>query len=101
SVGAQSALGRRRATPELLRTALGYLADRVGGRLRGAGVAGRTVTVRVRFSDMRAVTRSITLPEPVGATRTLTEIAVELAGRAMTDNPAEREISLLGLSVSP
>src|SRR5581483_8052254 len=31
SVGAQSALGRRRATPELLRTALGYLADRVGG----------------------------------------------------------------------
>src|SRR5438874_2175707 len=49
SVGAQSALGRRPATPELLRTVFGYLVDRVAGRLRAAGLAGRTVTVRVRF----------------------------------------------------
>src|SRR5579885_1469221 len=49
SVGAQSALGRKPATPVLLRTVLGYLADRVATRLRAAGRAGRTVTVRVRF----------------------------------------------------
>ena len=34
SVGAQAALGRRRATPELLADTFGYLADRVAGRLR-------------------------------------------------------------------
>src|SRR5690606_37421791 len=34
SVGAQSALGRREATEEVLRVTLGYLADRVATRLR-------------------------------------------------------------------
>ena len=37
--------------PELIRETLGYLADRVAGRLRKANLAGRTVTVRVRFSS--------------------------------------------------
>lgn len=100
SVGAQSALGRRRATPKLLRAALGFLADRVGGRLRAAGMAGRTITVRVRFADMRSITRSVTLPAPIGATLTLAEVATELAASALRDNPREREVSLLALSVS-
>ena len=100
SMGAQAALGRRRATPELIRTTLGYLADRVAGRLRAAVVAGRTVTVRVRFVGMRSVTRSVTLPAPVSTTLTLTEIAEELAHVALADHPAEREITLLHVSVS-
>jgi DNA polymerase-4 len=100
SVGAQHALGRREATPDLLRSVLGYLADRVAGRLRAAGRAGRTITVRVRFRDLRSVTRSVTLPEPISATLTLSEVAVELAGSALGDYPAEREISLLAISVS-
>ena len=49
--------GRRGAAPRL-----GFLADRVAGRLRAAGRAGRTVTVRVRFTGLRSVTRSVTLP---------------------------------------
>src|SRR3984957_20188164 len=57
SMGAQAALGRRDATPELIRETLGYLTDRVAGRLRQAHLAGRTVTVRVRFAQMRSVTR--------------------------------------------
>lgn len=100
SVGAQSALGRRRATPEVLRSTLGYLADRVASRLRDAGWAGRAVTVRVRFTDLRSITRSITLPAPISATLTLTEVATELAGVALADHPAEYEITLLGISVS-
>jgi DNA polymerase-4 len=100
SVGAQSALGRRAATPSLLRSTLGYLADRVAGRLRAAGRAGRTVTVRVRFTGLRSVTRSVTLPAPISTTLTLTEVATELAGSALADHPREREITLLGVSVS-
>src|SRR5690625_5045130 len=57
SVGAQSALGRVRATPELVRNVLTGLAERVAGRLRAKGSAGRTITVRVRFAGMRALTR--------------------------------------------
>jgi DNA polymerase-4 len=100
SVGAQSALGRRRATPALLGTTLGYLADRVAGRLRAAGEAGRTVTVRVRFPGMKSVTRSTTSAPAVSATRALTELATRLADGALADHPSEREITLLGVSVS-
>ncbi len=100
SVGAQAALGRRVATPELLRSTLAYLADRVAGRLRAAGQAARTVTVRVRFTGLRSVTRSVTVRAAVSATLTLTELATELAGTALAENPAEREITLVAISAS-
>jgi DNA polymerase IV len=100
SVGAQSAFGRRQATPELIRAALGFLADRVGGRLRVAGRSGRTVTVRVRFVALQSVTRSITLPVAVSATRMLAELAGELVNTALADHPDRREITLLAISVS-
>jgi DNA polymerase-4 len=100
SVGAQSALGRHAPTPSLLRSTLGYLADRVAGRMRSAQTAGRTVTVRVRFRGLSSVTRSATLPVAISTTLTLTELAVELAASALFDHPNEREITLLGVSVS-
>lgn len=100
SVGAQSALGRRPATPDLLRTSFGYLADRVASRMRAGGRAGSTVTVRVRFPDLRSVTRSHTLPAPTDSTLTLTEISVALARSALADHPDQHEISLVAISVS-
>jgi DNA polymerase-4 len=101
SVGAQSALGRRSPTPELVREVLCQLADRVAARLRAKQRAGRTVTVSVRFTGMRAVTRSLTLTAPVAATLTLTEIAEELAWRAIDDQHEPGiEITLLAVAVS-
>jgi DNA polymerase-4 len=101
SVGAQSALGRQVATAELVREVLCHLADRVAGRLRAKGRAGRTVTVRVRFPGMQSVTRSLTLPAPLAATLTLTEIAEELAWQAIRDQQDTGvEITLLSVSVS-
>jgi DNA polymerase IV len=100
SMGAQAALGRRDATPELIRETLGYLADRVAGRLRKASLAGRTVTVRIRFSHMRSVTRSVTLSVAISTTLTLTEVAERLAHSATLDNQREREITLIAVSVS-
>ena len=100
SMGAQAALGRRDATPELIRETLGYLADRVAGRLRKATLAGRTVTVRVRFSHLRSVTRSVTLSVAISTTLTLTEVAERLAHSAILDNEREREITLIAVSVS-
>ena len=99
-MGAQAALGRQRAEPELVRATLGYLADRVAGRLRAAGQAGRTIQVRVRFGGLRSVTRSVTLPVAISTTLTITELATELASNALADHPQEREISLLAVSVS-
>jgi DNA polymerase-4 len=100
SIGAQAALGRRDATPELIRETLGYLADRVAGRLRKATLGGQTVTVRVRFPHLRSVTRSVTLSTAISTTLTLTEVAERLAHSAILDNDPEREITLIAVSVS-
>ena len=100
SMGAQSALGRRAVTEALLRAELGFLADRVASRLRASRCAGRTITVRVRFRGMRAVTRSVTLAAPISTTVTLMTLSVDLARSALTDHPDEHEITLLAVSVS-
>lgn len=100
SAGAQSALGRKPANARIFRPTLRHLADRIATRLRAKSRPGRTVTVRVRFANLRSVTRSITLDTPVFATMSLAEIAEELVRAALADHPQERTISLLGISVS-
>src|SRR6266568_6888262 len=100
SAGAQSALGKKPAEEQVFRSTLRHLADRVASRLRAKSRPGRTVTVRVRFADLRAVTRSVTLPAPVAATAILAEIAEELVRRVLAHRPDEKTISLLAISVS-
>jgi DNA polymerase-4 len=100
SVGAQAAFGPRRVSTDFLRATLGYLADRVAGRLRTSGRAGRTVTVRVRFADFRSLTRSRTIPAAISATLTVAEIATDLAGTALRDQHHRQQVSLLGISMS-
>src|SRR5262249_53371928 len=79
---------------------LAHLADRIGTRLRRKSLAGRTVTVRVRFPDLSAITRSRTLDAAINTTATLSEIAEELVYLALADHPEETHISLLAISVS-
>src|SRR6478672_8672767 len=89
SAGAQSALGRRPATEGVFKPTLHHLADRIGARLRAKSLAGRTITVRVRFADLRSVTRSLTLSAPISATRALAEIAEDLVRGVLSDHRAE------------
>jgi DNA polymerase-4 len=100
SAGAQSALGREPAEARIYAPTLRHLADRVATRLRAKSRPGRTVTVRVRFADLTAVTRSLTLAAPISATAILAETAEELVRGVLADHPAERTISLLAISVS-
>jgi DNA polymerase IV len=100
SAGAQSALGKKPADERVLRPTLRHLADRIGTRLRGKSRPGRTVTVRVRFANLHSVTRSVTLDAPISATAILAEIAHELVCKVLADNPNEKIISLLAISVS-
>jgi DNA polymerase IV len=100
SAGAQSALGKKPAEEHVFRPTLRHLADRVASRLRAKSLLGGTVTARVRFADLRSVTRSITLDAPISATATLAEIAEELVRTALADHPHEKSVSLLAISVS-
>ena len=54
------------------------VSERTAGRMRAAGVTGRTVTLKVRFSDFTTITRARTLREPTDSGRTLHATAVSL-----------------------
>src|SRR5437762_4067508 len=100
SAGAQSAVGRRPAIERVFKPTLHHLADRIGARLRAKSLAGRTITVRVRFADLRSVTRSLTLPAPVSATAIVAEVAEDLVRGVLASHCNEKTISLLAISVS-
>lgn len=101
SVGAQRALGR--ASNNLSAAALDAvvigLIDRIASRMRAAGRAGRTVTLRLRFNDFGRVTRSRTLPRATCSTHALLEAARGLVAAA-APLIAERGLTLVGFAVS-
>jgi DNA polymerase-4 len=69
-------------------------AHHLAQRLRDAGTAARTVTLKVRFSDFSTVTRSETLGNAVDTAHDLYEIGRRLLARA---RPPRRPVRLLGL----
>jgi DNA polymerase-4 len=71
-------------------------ADAIASRLRGHGLAGRTITIKVRFHDFRTITRSVTLP---AATDASLEIAAE-AKRLLAQVDPGVGVRLLGVHVS-
>src|SRR5499433_2774954 len=100
SAGAQSALGKKPAEASVFRPTLRHLADRIGARLRAKSLSGRTITVRVRFADLHAVTRSMTFDAPISATTALAEVAEGLVRAVLAQYPYKPTISLLGIRVS-
>jgi DNA polymerase-4 len=54
------------------------LADRCASRLRAQGLVGRVVSVKLRTSDFRTVSRSRTLPSPVDTAAEIAATAREL-----------------------
>jgi nucleotidyltransferase/DNA polymerase involved in DNA repair len=77
SIGAEETFTRDVDDPDVVRRELLRLAERTGARLRTAGLAGRTVSVKIRFADFTTITRARTLPEA-------TDVAAVLYGTART-----------------
>ncbi len=98
SIGSQSALGRRRRTPEELDAVLVGIVDRVTRRMRAASRVGRTVTLRFRFDDFTRATRSHTTPAPTAETEPVLAVARALlrSAQPMID---DRGLTLLGMAV--
>ncbi|HEY7345677.1 MAG TPA: DNA polymerase IV [Gaiella sp.] len=101
SIGSQRALGRSRSprSHAELDATLVALVDRVTGRMRRAGRAGRTVVLRLRFDDFGRATRSHTLPRPTAETHVILTTARGLLA-AETPTIARRGITLIGIAVA-
>jgi DNA polymerase-4 len=96
SIGHEETFARDHHSLDTLQHELVRLGDSVAGRLRGAGMAGRTISIKVRFHDFRTITRSITLPSAVDTGPDVVRAATELLGR-VDPTPGVR---LLGIHVS-
>ncbi len=68
SMGCDETFAHDTDDPRVVRRELLRLSARVTHRMRVAGVAGRTVTLRVRFADFTTLTRSRTLGEATDGT---------------------------------
>jgi DNA polymerase-4 len=99
SVGAQSAIRAKVRTLEDLTPVLHRLVERVAERLRKKARTARTITVRVRFGDLSAVTRSATMPTPTAATGAITDMAMILLKKVVDEYP-NHETSLVGISTT-
>jgi DNA polymerase-4 len=96
SVGHEETYRRDLHDPEVLHREAVRMADAVAARLRTHGLAGRTVTVKVRFHDFRTITRSHTIATPSDTTPALARVAGALLARV---DPSAG-VRLLGVGVS-
>lgn len=95
SVGAEDTFLTDLLNWDALDAELGKLAARVWNRLKG--VSGKTVTVKVTYSNFEKVTRGETLNQRVGSLEQLHALAVTLLEQT---EATTRPIRLLGISVS-
>jgi len=73
------------------------LAGKVARRLRQAGAAGKTITLKVKYSDFVLITRSVTLNRFTNDGAVLYQTACGLLKKTET---GKRPVRLLGISVS-
>lgn len=99
SIGSQCALGRRRRSLDDYDAVLLGIVDRVTRRMRAAGRAGRTVTLRLRFDDFTRATRSQTLPWATAETHTILATARGLFAASLPLIEA-RGLTLIGIAVA-
>jgi len=81
SIGSEETFERDVDDPVRIRRELLRLSERTAGRLRDSGQVGRTVSVKIRFSDFSTITRSRTLPEATDVGRDIYAVATALVDR--------------------
>lgn len=83
---------------EALRAWLLDLTDQVARRMRWYKIVGRTVHLKVRYSNFETITRSRTLDEPTNSTDAIARVATELLEHSKL--AFDRGVRLIGVGVS-
>ena len=96
SVGHEETFATDVHEPAKVRLEVVRMADAVSSRLRSSGLAGRTVTVKVRYGDFTTITRSHSLRRPIGSSAELVKISAAL----LAGIDIRHGVRLLGVSAS-
>jgi DNA polymerase-4 len=82
--------------PEVIKREILVQAESVGRRLRGKGVKGCTITLKLKRSDFTQHTRSITLKNPTNSTETIYKSSLRL----LDEVDMHEKFRLVGVGVS-
>ena len=97
SLGAENTFATDLSTPDTARAALQPIIEKVWRCCEGAGLRGRTVTLKVKYADFSQVTRSRTGAAPVASRGELERVSLALLEPLF---PSPRGIRLLGVTLS-
>ena len=97
SVGRETTFETDTKDAETLASVLRSLSTMVSARLRRAALAGRTVTLKVRYCDFQTMTRAASFPAPTDVPEQIAAAAEALLAGLSAD---PRPIRLLGVTVS-
>jgi DNA polymerase-4 len=97
STGSETTVSRDMVLPDEIEAKVAEMADDVWDWAERTATSGRTVTVKVKFSDFRQVTRSRSVAAPVPDRAALHRIARDLV---RTVYPPRAGIRLVGVTLS-
>ncbi len=97
SIGHEETLSEDILELDSARKELLFLANKVSRRMRKDSFKGKTVTLKVKYSDFSMITRSMTFPEPMDD---VFEIYRAVLGLLDKTSVGKRRVRLLGISVS-
>ncbi len=97
SLGAEDTFPHDLTTVEEMNLELDKIALTVAGRLEKYQLRGRTVTLKIKYSDFRQITRNQSFPLPVGDLATIAATAKQLL---LKTDPADVKVRLLGITLS-
>ena len=98
SVSVEETFARDITERTVLHAELRRMADEVGQRLQRSGLAGRTVTAKLRYADFSLRSRSATLSAETDEAERIGELACSLLDRGLADRPGA--LRLVGVGVS-
>lgn len=97
SVGAEDTFPHDLTTLEEMYPELDKIALTVANRLQKHQLKGRTVTLKIKYSDFRQITRNQSLPQGINDLETIVATARQLLEKT---DPADVKIRLLGITLS-
>ncbi|MEC3977651.1 DNA polymerase IV [Amycolatopsis sp. H20-H5] len=95
SIGAEVTFDVDQHDKGVLELELLRLSERVAGSLRGRGLRGRTVSIKVRFADFKTITRARTLVSATDVAREIHRVSVEL----LAEHAPSGALRLIGVRV--
>ena len=98
SVSAEDTFSRDVSDRDTLHSEVRRLAGEVASRLRTSGLAGRTVTAKLRYADFSIRTRSTTLSAGIDDPATIGDVACGLLDRGLRERPGA--LRLVGVGVA-